>query len=281
MKKNYLMLWLVWFSLLLNACTNTPSTNNVSEKQTTSIQTWDLQKKEIFEFKEKSFDFGVIKQSWGKVKHQFEFTYNGEQPIKITWVPTSCACTSAIIDNTNLKNGDKWVITVKFNPNLHEEPKGKFFKTISLITEPPQKDMPEIKIWVEIDLDLGEDAFELKADHDEDEEEEEEWLTSYTPITAEKFEEMRKEKDFILIDTHIPEQAHIEWTDLIIAYNEIDHNLEKLPKDKNTKIVLYCRSGSMSRAAAYILAEKWYKNVYDLIGWKNAYDSYIEENTGK
>jgi heme/copper-type cytochrome/quinol oxidase subunit 2 len=37
---------------------------------------------------------------------------------------------------------------------------------------------------------------------------------------------------------------------------------------------LYCRSWSMSRAAAYILAEKWYTNVYDLVWWKIWYDLY-------
>jgi rhodanese-related sulfurtransferase len=67
---------------------------------------------------------------------------------------------------------------------------------------------------------------------------------------------MLTKKDFFLVDTHIPEQEHINKTDTFIPYNEIEKNLTKLPKDKNEKIVLYCRSGSMSRAAAYILAEK-------------------------
>ena len=49
-----------------------------------------------------------------------------------------------------------------------------------------------------------------------------------------------------------------------------------LPKDKDAKIVLYCRSGGMSRAAAYELAEEGYTNVYDLVGGKNAYDLYKE-----
>jgi rhodanese-related sulfurtransferase len=53
---------------------------------------------------------------------------------------------------------------------------------------------------------------------------------------------MLDKKDFFLVDTHIPEQEHIEQTDAFIPYNEIENYLEKLPKDKDSKIVLYCRS---------------------------------------
>ena len=128
---------------------------------------------EIFQLEETSYDFGVIKQSGGKVSHDFEFTYNGLTSLEVIGVPTSCACTSATIDKTKLEKGEKGIITVEFNPNLHAEPEGKFFKTISLLTEPSIKEIPEIKIWVEIDLDLGPEAFELKSDHSHEEGEEE------------------------------------------------------------------------------------------------------------
>lgn len=234
-----------------------------------------------FAFGEDEFDFGIIKQSGGKVSHEFIFTYTGDDPIKITGVPTSCACTSATVDKTELNPGDSAVLTVKFNPNLHEEPEGKFFKTATILTEPKVEDRPEVKIWVEIELDLGPEAYELKSDHDEDEEEEEDGLTSYNSITSEKLAEMLADKDFTLVDVHIPEQEHIEGTDILIAYNEIEENLAQLPADKNAKIVLYCRSGGMSRAAAYILAEHGYTNVYDLVGGKNAYDKFIETQSSK
>jgi len=67
---------------------------------------------------------------------------------------------------------------------------------------------------------------------------------------------MVKDKNFFLVDTHIPEQEHILGTDAFIPYNEIENNIDSLPENKNAKIVVYCRSGSMSRAAAYTLAEK-------------------------
>lgn len=226
-------------------------------------------------FDEESFDFGVIKQSGGKVSHDFSFTYQGDNPIKITGVPTSCACTSATVSPTNLNPGDSGVLTIKFNPNLHAEPEGKFFKTALILSEPELNNSPEIKIWVEIDLDLGEEAFELKSSHDDDEEDEEE-TSIYKPIMAEKFDEMLQQKDFVLIDVHIPEQEHIAGTDLLIPYNQIEDYEDQLPKDKDAKIVLYCRSGGMSRAAAYILEEHGYTNIYDLVGGKNAYDDFLK-----
>jgi rhodanese-related sulfurtransferase len=86
---------------------------------------------------------------------------------------------------------------------------------------------------------------------------------------------MLKNKDFALVDVHIPEQEHIAGTDLITPYDEIEDSISLFPHDKNAKIVLYCRSGSMSRAAAYTLAEHGYTNIYDLSGGKNAYDTYV------
>lgn len=223
-------------------------------------------------FNETEFDFGVIKQSGGKVKHDFRFTYDGGEPLRITGVPTSCACASASVDKTQFKDGDTGILTVKFNPNLHEEPEGKFFKTIALLTDPPLKETPEVKIWAEIDLDLGPEAFELKEDHNDEEEHGAE--QEYHSITPEELQSVLEKESAVLIDVHIPEQEHLPNTDLFIPYNEIGDNLHKLPTEKDAPIVLYCRSGGMSRAAAYVLVEHGYTNVYDLVGGKNAYDDW-------
>lgn len=266
MKKYILIIFSIGILVILAGCT-VKTSDNATQEQPVKIT-------EAFSFTETEYDFGVIQQSGGKVLHDFSFVYNGAQPIEITGVPTSCACTSATVNKTKFKQGESGILTVKFNPNLHAEPKGKFFKSISFLTEPKLPEMPEVKIWVEIDLDLGPEAFELKSDHDE--EEEEEGLSSYTSVTAEKFAKMLKNKDFFLLDVHIPEQKHISETDELIPYNEIEENLSKLPADKDAKIVVYCRSGGMSRAAAYILAEHGYTNVFDLAGGKNAFDKYLQ-----
>ncbi len=224
-------------------------------------------------FKDKSYDFGLIKQSVGSVSHKFPFTYVGQNPIKIIAVPTSCDCTSASVSPTNLKPGDSGVLTVNFNPNFHAEPQGKFFKSISFITEPQLKNSPEIKIWANIDLDLGPQAFESKSNHDESQENN---LTNgYKSISAAQLNKMLQQKDFTLIDVHIPLQQHIKGTDQVIAYNQLVQNKDKLPQNKNAKIVVYCRSGGMSQQAAATLEKLGYTNVYDLVGGKRAYDSYL------
>ncbi|MEK7085630.1 MAG: DUF1573 domain-containing protein [Patescibacteria group bacterium] len=116
--------------------------------------------------KESEFEFGVIKQSGGIISHEFAFEYTGENPVKVTSTPTSCACTSAKISKNEFKKGDTGILTVEFDPNLHEEPQGKFFKTITILTEPALAKQPEVKIWAQVDLDLGPEAYKLKGHKD-------------------------------------------------------------------------------------------------------------------
>jgi hypothetical protein len=119
-----------------------------------------------FLFEETEFDFGIVKQSADIVSHDFPFTYNGAETVTVIGVPTSCACVSAEISEDTFEKGDEGVITVSFDPNLHEEPEGRFFKTINLLTSPEMDKNPEVKIWAEMDLDLGPDAYKLKQHKD-------------------------------------------------------------------------------------------------------------------
>ena len=72
-----------------------------------------------------------------------------------------------------LAPGEEGILTVEFDPNLHEEPEGKFFKTIAFLTDPVQEERVELRIWAQIDLDLGPDAYKLKGHKEEDEDHEE------------------------------------------------------------------------------------------------------------
>jgi len=217
-------------------------------------------------------DFGVVKQSGGLVSHEFSFVYEGDIERKVIGVPTSCGCTTAEVDTDMLVPGQEGVLTVTFDPNLHAEPEGRFFKTAELLTEPPLEAISEVKIWVEIDLDLGPKAYKQSM-HIDDHEDEHVGGVAHHMISPGTLKEWLPEKDFFLLDVHIPEQVHIPSTDALIPFNALRENAASLPEDKDAKIVLYCRSGSMSRQAAETLTDMGYTNVWDLEGGINAFNA--------
>ena len=102
---------------------------------------------------------------------------------------------------------------------------------------------------------------------------------SYTNVDAAGLKSMLAGKDFPLINVHIPYEGEIEKTDLFIQYDLIDKNLDKLPANKSARIVLYCRSGSMSGIAAKTLVRLGYTGIWNLdggmIAWQSAGYSII------
>ncbi|UAM97013.1 rhodanese-like domain-containing protein [Polaribacter litorisediminis] len=77
----------------------------------------------------------------------------------------------------------------------------------------------------------------------------------------------RQEKEYNV--SHLQNAIRVGYDDF-----KIKETLKKLPKNKDTKIVVYCSLGIRSETVAYKLIQKGYTNVYNLYGgifeWKNA-----------
>jgi len=95
-----------------------------------------------------------------------------------------------------------------------------------------------------------------------------EYLKMVTPAELDK---IMQQQDVFLVDVHTPKQQHIKGTDLFIPYNEIEQYKDKLPKDKDSAIYLYCEGGPMGNAAARSLHDLGYSNLINLKGGASAW----------
>jgi rhodanese-related sulfurtransferase len=94
---------------------------------------------------------------------------------------------------------------------------------------------------------------------------------AYSNISVAELQVLLAQKDFPLVNVHVPFQGDLPQTDLSIPFNEIASQLDRLPADKAAPIVLYCRSGNMSTQASAVLAGLGYSRVYNLVGGFNAW----------
>jgi len=92
----------------------------------------------------------------------------------------------------------------------------------------------------------------------------------FMDLRVEQLAKSMSNKNFTLVNVHVPVQASLPNTDLSIPFDQIKGNLAKLPR-KDAAIVIYCRSGGMSVQAAATLAAAGYTEVYDLKGGFNAW----------
>ena len=112
----------------------------------------------------------------------------------------------------------------------------------------------------------------------------------YKNITATDARKILEQKDVFLLDVRTPAEynySHIKGAKLIPLKNVPVHDpvnlsdnrllpkrMKELPKNKNTKIVVYCYTGKRGGIASQMIADAGYKRVYNikdgLPTWVNA-----------
>lgn len=83
-------------------------------------------------------------------------------------------------------------------------------------------------------------------------------------LTPEQLLAMLDNKDFALINVHVPNAGEITGTDTHIAYTDVEAIEAYVGFEKGAKIVLYCRTGPMSQIASDDLVGRGYCNVSDM-----------------
>lgn len=93
----------------------------------------------------------------------------------------------------------------------------------------------------------------------------------YQTMSIDELEKVTDDPNVTLINVHIPYAGEIPGTDEFVPFNQVQQNKDQLPSDKNAEVVLYCRSGHMSKLAYSTLTNMGYTNVYDVPGGMNAW----------
>lgn len=97
-------------------------------------------------------------------------------------------------------------------------------------------------------------------------------------VDVEAFDEAIKEDNGgFLLDVRTTSEweqdGHLENATLI-PHTDLEDRVSELPEDKDTLILLYCRSGNRSQDAAQTLLDLGFTNLIELesgiTGWKNA-----------
>lgn len=80
-----------------------------------------------------------------------------------------------------------------------------------------------------------------------------------------------KSKNIFLLDVRTPQeysQANLQGS-VLIPVSELEHRINEVPK--NRTIIVYCAVGSRSKPVANLLAQRGYKEVYNMtdgiVGW--------------
>lgn len=93
-------------------------------------------------------------------------------------------------------------------------------------------------------------------------------------ISSQKAKEIiDSEEDVVILDVRTEEEfnsGHIKDA-VLVPVDDIQGKIQEVIENKNSKIMIYCRSGNRSATAAQKMKELGYTNIYDFGGintWK-------------
>ena len=91
-------------------------------------------------------DFGDIIQSEGPVSTTVQISNNSDQKIEINRLSTSCGCTTATMDLSELKPDETREMEITFDPMVHPDQFGEITRVVYLQTSDPN--LPELEIEI-------------------------------------------------------------------------------------------------------------------------------------
>jgi len=94
----------------------------------------------------------------------------------------------------------------------------------------------------------------------------------FTRLDPAAFARRMGDKRAVLIDVHVPYEGELPHTDAFVPFDHVV-GAPQLPKNKNTEILLYCRTGRMSEIAADALHAAGYSRLAHLEGGMRAWES--------
>ncbi len=99
-------------------------------------------------FKETAYNFGKVKQG-DVVNHEFVFKNEGNVPLVIDRVETTCGCTAALVSDQKILPGKEGRIKTTFDTRGYS---GKMTRYVYLISSNAERDRTELSLTVDIEV---------------------------------------------------------------------------------------------------------------------------------
>lgn len=98
-------------------------------------------------------------------------------------------------------------------------------------------------------------------------------ITNLNVSQANDMINQKEQSGLFVLNVHTPFEGKLAGTDEIIEdWENISAHLDQLPKNKDTPILVYCRSGRMSTSAVEQLKILGYTDIYHLDGGMRAWE---------